>query len=116
MQSNGSQDVKDALDHLIIVTGFYAKKIEEKGGGTTEYVMKQIADEIEINGMHGATSMHVVSPMQVKCRWTGCDQMLTAVWLQNTLTRCSRLCPNCWCGCDDHDTIKGTAIKKSFCQ
>ena len=68
MQSNGSPDVMGALDHLLTVTEFYAKKVEEKGDGveTLQHVMKLIADEIEANGMHGGTEMGVVLPMQVK--------------------------------------------------
>jgi len=50
--------------------------IEEKGRGSTQHVMKQIADEIEANGMHGTTGVRhgVVSPMQVERCWTGYDQ------------------------------------------
>jgi hypothetical protein len=64
---NGGQDVKGVLDHLLNITDFYAKKIEEKGVGveTTQNVMQVIADEIEANGMHGVTAVHVVPPMQV---------------------------------------------------
>jgi hypothetical protein len=65
IQSNGTQDARNALDHLLVVTDFYAEKIEEKGGGveTVQNVMKMIADEIEANGMHEVTGIRVVPPM-----------------------------------------------------
>lgn len=65
IQSNGTQDARNALDHLLVVTDFYAEKIEEKGGGveTVQNVMKMIADEIEANGMHEVTGIRVVPPI-----------------------------------------------------